>query len=121
MRITESQLRQIIRQEVRRLSEVAPGVRAPRQPDMPASELYAMMEALEGTDLDGGIAQALMNLNDYSGSTVGGLEEITEGSVVNTILGFKYSPATGVTVDLDTERGIMENVTLAEIEACCAY
>lgn len=120
IRITESQLRKIIRQEVRRLSEVAPGVRAPAQPGMDASELYEMMEALEGTDLDGGIDQALMNLNDYSGTQVGGLEEITDGSIVNTIAGFDYNPSTGVTVTLDTEHGAT-TLNLDDLAACCGY
>ena len=39
MRITESQLRKIVRQEVRRLTEYGPGVMAPRQPDMTADDL----------------------------------------------------------------------------------
>lgn len=47
MRITESQLRKIIRQEVRRLSETAPGVRAPRQPDMTAEDLRDVLLDLE--------------------------------------------------------------------------
>ena len=47
MRITESQLRKIVRQEVRRLSEVAPGVKAPRQPDLYVDDLRNALLDLE--------------------------------------------------------------------------
>lgn len=57
MRITESQLRKIVRQEVRRLSEVAPGVRAPRQPDMTADDLRNVL-----LDLDDLITERLVEL-----------------------------------------------------------
>ena len=79
MRITESQLRKIIRQEVRRLTEYGPGTpwnpTNPPENLIPLEELIEMMEAVPATDIDGGVDQALMNLNDYSGYVVDGAGE----------------------------------------------
>lgn len=47
MRITESKLRQIIREEARRLVEMAPGVAAPREPELSSEELSMMLDAME--------------------------------------------------------------------------
>lgn len=50
MRITESKLRQIIREEARRLVEMgeyAPGVAGPQQPGLASEELSMMLDAME--------------------------------------------------------------------------
>ena len=101
MRITESQLRKIVRQEVRRLSEVAPGVMAPRQPDMSAIQLQAAL-----LDVDLGEVKPLA-IEDHIGKAVGGLEELTDGSHLAVIVGFEHDPRRGTCAVLETDHGVI--------------
>lgn len=65
MRITESKLRQIIREEVSRLVEMAPGVAAPREPGLSSEELSMILDAMEQ-----GVDDRLQELGyDYESST----------------------------------------------------
>lgn len=148
MRITEGQLRKIIREEARRVMEVAPGVMAPLGPDMTGLELAELMQSVEygvneyikemyaGEDEEI-IAdimsdpsarenafyentQAVDYLREFEGKSVGGLEEITDGSAVATIAAFEYNPAivtrtgNGITAYLTTDHGEIE-VTLDDL------
>jgi hypothetical protein len=68
MRITESRLRQIIREEARHLVEMdgyAPGVAPPKEPDVSAEELSMILDAMEQ-----GVGDRLQELGyDYESST----------------------------------------------------
>ena len=101
MRITESQLRKIVRQEVRRLSEVAPGVMAPREPDMSALQLRNKL-----LDVDLGVTKPLA-IEDHVGEAVGGLEELTDGSPLAVIVGFEHDPLRGTCAVLETIHGVI--------------
>lgn len=134
MRITESKLRQIIREEARRLVELA----APREPDLSSEQLSMMLDAMEqgvdgrlqelgydyesstpeerkaafdGHGLEMGPEEVYDTVSisedyeEYVGMTVGGLEELTDGSMPPRIIGFKYTDQP--CVDLDTDQGMM--------------
>ena len=119
IKLTESRLRQIVREELTRVEEVAPGVRAPLEPDMTAQELAKLMQSVE-YEINEYIAKMYQgepaeiieditsdpaarenafysttqaSLAQFDGKRIGGLEEITDGSATATIIGFEYNPA----------------------------